>query len=108
MPKIAQYGEAEVTTQIATSPRARVPRGESFIAQGAADLATGIEAMGVRIDTTEAEEAAVSFEQEKNDLFFNPDSGYFNTRGKNALDGADVCSVLYDLSPKPPSTIEYI
>lgn len=41
-----------------------------------------------RADEASAEEAAVQFEREKNQLFFNPENGYFNTSGRNAFDGA--------------------
>ena len=42
----------------------------------------------MRIDNTAAEEALVSFEREKNAMFFDPQNGYFNTQGRNAYDAA--------------------
>lgn len=91
MPKVATYSGQQVSTEISKGPRA------GSVAPGAfgADIGRGIQSVGEagldiarRIDTTAAEEAAVNFEREKNELFFNPDTGYFNTQGKNAYDNA--------------------
>lgn len=96
MPRIAQYGESQVDTQVVSSPRARVPRVDTGIAQGVADFATGLGSLGERMDTTAAEEALLGFERDKNNLFFNPESGYFNTQGRNAFDGAKDTSTEMD------------
>ena len=39
------------------------------------------------VDTLNAEDALLSFEREKNTLMFDPDSGYLNSQGKNAMEG---------------------
>ena len=98
MPKVAQYGEPRVQTQIARQPRADASAGNAVFqsniraAEGLASVAQAGAQMMQRIDTTSAEEALVAFEREKNNLFFNPESGYFNTQGKNAFDNAAATS----------------
>jgi hypothetical protein len=55
----------------------------------------------LRTSTILAEEAAVNFEREKNDLLFNPDYGYFNRRGREAYDGRlDINQQLQDLQDR--------
>jgi Holliday junction resolvasome RuvABC endonuclease subunit len=55
---------------------------------GITRLAAAAAAMQERVNTTAAEEALVNFEREKNNAFFDPDNGYFNTQGKVAYDKA--------------------
>jgi hypothetical protein len=51
---------------------------------------TGIAAENIQQrDTTEAEDGINKFERAKNELFFAPESGYFNTQGKSAYDTAE-------------------
>tara|TARA_R110000803_G_scaffold4054_6_gene13887 strand:- start:564 stop:2468 length:1905 start_codon:yes stop_codon:yes gene_type:complete len=50
-------------------------------------LIKGFEINQDRKETTEAGDAVVAFEREKNDLFFNQDNGYYATQGKTAYDG---------------------
>jgi len=94
MPKVAQYGDPKVQTQIARQPRANASAGNAQfqanqkVAQGLASVATEGAKMVQRFDTTSAEEALVQFERDKNNLFFEPEKGYFNTQGKNAFDAA--------------------
>ena len=98
MPKVAQYGEPRVQTQIARQPRADASAGNAVFqsniraAEGLASVAQAGAQMMQRIDTTSAEEALVAFERDKNNLFFNPESGYFNTQGKNAFDNATAAN----------------
>ena len=98
MPKVAQYGDPQVRTQIARQPRADASAGNAVFrsniqaAQGLASVAEAGAQTMQRIDTTSAEEALVAFEREKNNLFFNPENGYFNTQGKNAYDNAAATS----------------
>lgn len=94
MPRVEQYQPDQVSTQIARGPRASAPpaSGLQNVARGLSDLSTGFE----RLDKTAAEEATVEFEREKNDLFFNPESGYFNTQGRNAFDQAGSMSDALD------------
>ena len=96
MPKIAQYQPNQVQTQVVHGPSARSAPTAAFgvdssaslgyVAKGLDDLAQASFDMKQRIDTTAAEEALVKFERDKNDTFFNPKTGYFNTQGKNAQD----------------------
>lgn len=104
MPKIAQYQPNQVSTQVVNQPRAQsAPKGafDTPIMQGMVDLAKAGVEIKQRIDTTSAEEAAVNFEREKNDLFFNPESGYFNSQGRDAYDRAqDTVKGIQDLRKK--------
>jgi hypothetical protein len=90
MPKVAQQVAPTVETEVTRGPQARdLPIsafGASSIGKGIGDLGRGLAQMSDRINTTSAEEAMVKFERAKNELFFNPESGYFNTQGKSAYD----------------------
>ena len=90
MPKVAQQVEPSVKTAVTKGPRARdLPIsafGASSLGKGVGGLGQGLAQMADRINTTAAEEAVVKFERAKNELFFNPESGYFNTQGKSAYD----------------------
>jgi len=91
MPKIVQYNPDQVQTQIAQQPMARSAPAAAFggdVAKGLSDVAKATFDMKKRIDTTSAEEAMVKFERAKNDTFFNPDNGYFNTQGRDAYDNS--------------------
>lgn len=91
MPKVAQYQPNQVLTQTVRQPRAQNLPASAFVnpvGQGLVDIAQAGVRVKQRVDTTSAEEALVQFERDKNDLFFNPDSGYFNTQGRNAYDNA--------------------
>jgi len=95
MPKIIQRDQSPVSTQIAQQPKAQsIPTGAfgGAIGKGVVDLATSAAQVKQRIDTTSAEEALNAFERDKNDVFFNPESGYFNTSGKNAFDGSPAAA----------------
>lgn len=96
MPKIAQYQGNQVLTEVVRQPRADASAGSAVFqsniraGQELAGLAqSGLE-IKQRVDTTSAEEALVKFERDKNNLFFNPENGYFNTQGKNAYDNANI------------------
>lgn len=74
---------------------------------GVSRLAQNIQAMQARVATTEAEEALVNFEREKNQMFFNPETGYFNTQGKVAFDSAKPMSEsLQDLQRRYGESLE--
>lgn len=98
MPKVATYGPQQVRTNVTRQPRADASAGNAVFssnvqaAQGLASVGQAVAQMNQRIDTTSAEEALVSFERDKNNLFFNPESGYFNTQGKNAFDNANAAN----------------
>ena len=98
MPKVATYEGNQVLTDVVKQPRADAAAGNAAFrsnTQAAQGLASVVQA-GVqvkqRIDTTSAEEALVAFERDKNQLFFNPENGYFNTQGKNAFDNANAAN----------------
>lgn len=98
MPKVAQYQPDQVQTQVVSQPRASAQAGSQVFQaniQAAQAVSTAVQA-GVqvkqRIDTTAAEEALVAFERDKNNLFFDPEVGYFNTQGRNAFDNADAAN----------------
>lgn len=101
MPKIAQYDSTPVTRQVVKQPQAQDAPAAAFggdIAKGVFDIAKAGVAIKQRIDTTTAEEALVQFERDKNDIFFNPDSGYFNTQGRDAYDNSQAATkALEDL-----------
>lgn len=101
MPKIATYGEQQVSTQVVQGARAGNVAPGAFsqpLLEGGAQLAKGFAEMQMTLDNTAAEEAVTKFEREKNNLFFNPDTGYFNTAGRTAYDEApNVNKQLEDL-----------
>lgn len=91
MPKVTQYQPGQVQSQVVSQPLARSAPAAAFggdVASGLASVAQASFNMKKRIDTTSAEEAMVQFERDKNNTFFNPDTGYFNTQGKNAYDNS--------------------
>lgn len=105
MPKIAQYQPNQVSTQVVPQPKAsgNAPAAAfgAPIAQGMKDIAQAGLDLSRRVDTTSAEEALVQFEKSKNDLFFNPKTGYFNTQGRNAYDGSTTANkALEELKTK--------
>jgi uncharacterized protein YqeY len=108
MPKIEEYGPSRVTTSVAREAIAdpnKLQVNNSL--NGVVALAEGAIEFKKRADIAEAEEAVSSFEKEKNDMFFNPDSGYFNTAGRTAYDGAgDVGKKLDDLRKKYSTAIK--
>ena len=109
MPRIAQYEGNQVRSQVVAQPRAQGAPAAAFaspIAEGVLDIAQAGIDLKQRVDTTSAEEALVRFERDKNDLFFNPDSGYFNTQGRNAYDNsASASQAIDDLKTKYGETL---
>jgi len=99
MPKIAQYESDQVTTQVVKQPLVQAaPRGafDQPVVKGVLDIVQAGAAIKQRIDTTSAEEALIKFERDKNDLFFNPDDGYFNTQGRDAYDNSSAATQALD------------
>ena len=95
MPTIVQYGPSQVSTQVVAQPLAKAaPKGAfgQAIGKGILDVVKAGAALKQRVDVTSAEESLVQFERSKNDLFFNPESGYFNTQGKNAYDNSTAAT----------------
>lgn len=104
---VVRYQPDQVQTQTVSQPRASAAAGVAAIqgniqaAQGLTDLVVAGAEFKQRVDTTSAEEAIVAFEKDKNDLFFNAESGYFNTQGKNAYDNAAAATEsLVDLKKR--------
>jgi len=91
MPKVEQYGLQKIETNITKGARAQSLPASNLgqLGEGVSALGKGVGIMQERIATTEAEEAAVQFERAKNDMFFNPDTGYFKTQGRTAYDSAE-------------------
>ena len=107
MPKVARYQQGQTRTQVTRGPQMSSQSGDAVfqsnigVGQAVEGLALAVVDVKNRIDTTSAEESLVQFEREKNDLFFNPESGYFNTQGKNAYDGvSNVSTALAELKKK--------
>jgi len=98
MPKVAQYEGNQVLTDVVRQPRADASAGVAAFqsniraTQGLASLGKAAAGIKQRIDTTSAEEALVQFERDKNNLFFDPEKGYFNTQGKNAFDSGNAAN----------------
>lgn len=95
MPKVEQAQGNQVQSQVIAQPLAKGAPSGAFgadLGQSAIDLVQAGAALKNRVDTTSAEEALVGFERDKNDLFFNPDSGYFNTQGRNAYDNSSAAT----------------
>lgn len=87
MPKIATYEPNQVSTPVAQeSTIAPVTVNYDTLIRGASQLGSAFTNMQKRIDTTSAEEALLAFEKAKNDLLFNPDTGYYNSQGRDAYD----------------------
>lgn len=92
--KVEQYGSQRFQSGVTRSPLA--PRMQTG-SRGAA-IATGLDAASKAVNfiaddisTTEAEDTLVKFEREGNKLLHSPESGYLNTKGKNAYElGTDA------------------
>lgn len=92
MPRVQQYEPNQVEIRLPNTERASRPgdTGLNTLAQGVNNLGAGFEQMNQRFDETAAEEALQKFEREKNKIFFEPETGYFNTQGRNAFESADT------------------
>ncbi len=88
MPTVPRYSGQQVTTQVVREPRAQVTTNDVTGLQSVARATQQIAGMQQQAAQNEAEQAVVAFEREKNELFFNPDTGYFNTQGRDAYDQA--------------------
>jgi len=102
MPRIAQYENQQQQTQVASQPRASTASGNAAfeatirtaqqIGNAVQNTAQAFGDARIRADEAAAEEALIGFEKQQNDFFFNPESGYFNSQGRNAFDGRDGAS----------------
>lgn len=93
MARITRREGPEARTAVIKGPRAQardvVSSGLGVVQKGLSLAKTLTGVIGENIDqanTTEAEDAVNKFEREKNELFFKPESGYFNTQGRSAYD----------------------
>lgn len=89
--KVTTYESNQVQTQVSAQPMAQSAPAGAFggaVTSGLQQLGDAALQMNERIATTEAEEALVQFERDKNDVLFNPEKGYFNSQGRDAFDGA--------------------
>lgn len=92
MPVIPRVSTPTVGLEVVKQPKASVldvSSGMNMLGNALQTTAALGEEIRQKIDTTSAEDALVRFEKAKNDLFFNPETGYFNTQGKHAVDGAE-------------------
>jgi len=78
-----------VPTVDAPSVRATAAPADNAIVNALAGAAAQFQKDKADADTSRAEEALVNFEREKNTLLFDPTTGYYNTQGKTAMDGAE-------------------
>jgi hypothetical protein len=88
MIKIPKYDGQQVTTDVVQGARARnqdVSSANTQLINSVTNVA--IESLQ-RADDMAAEEALLKFENEKNQVFFAPETGYFNTSGRIAFDKA--------------------
>lgn len=111
MPKIAQYGGQQVETNVVQGARASSLPAAAFplsqIAAVTGEIAQQVQVFGEKEAKIRAEESLVQFEREKNEMFFNPENGYFNTQGKAAYEGAKpMTEQLEQLKRKYADNIE--
>lgn len=115
MLKVEQYGGPKVETQISNAPMAsaKAPamafsgNALAAVADTVGDVMQTYQAAQKRVADTEAEAALVSFERDKNKIFFDPKEGYFNTQGRDALDRApDVNKQLEELKRNYSGTLK--
>ena len=102
MPKVQTFGLQEERTGVAGAARSASTNTAGAkagaLASNLSQLGEGLEIFNERVATTEAEEAFTKLQRSGNDLFFNPENGYFNSSGRNAFDGAQEASTrLADL-----------
>lgn len=91
MPKVEQYGSQQVQTQVIQGPRAGNVAPGAFggdLANALGTVANVVDDATTRFNTSASEDALNNFERDKNSILFNPDSGYYNSQGINAYDGA--------------------
>lgn len=117
MPTV-QYQPDQVRTQVQGTVTAReVDNGGMALAQGISDIGKMAGEMKKQADFSATQEASNNFERATNDLFFNPENGYFNTQGRVAYDeGKGVSEQLdklreqygKDLSPQARQEFERV
>jgi len=95
MPQVPRVSTPTVRTPVTQQPRARVAdvsSGTRALASGLTNLTKGLQQFQQQRDRSAAENAMLAFDNEKNEMFFNPNDGYFNTQGRTALDSAEAAT----------------
>lgn len=95
MPTVQTYQADQVRTNVAGTTQAQlspIPNAMGNLASGIKNLSVEMKQMEAEASFASAQEATLKFEREKNNIFFNPDTGYFNTQGKTAYDQAKQVS----------------
>jgi hypothetical protein len=101
MPKVEQYGGLKVSSAVGRVGQARAPMvadNYSAVTKGVGSLVSGLGELDDSIKTAEGDAALIAFERETNDLFYNEDTGYYASQGKNAYDGLDPTKERYQKS----------
>ncbi len=89
--KVSSRQANQVQTRVASGPRASNVESAAFgapVAAGLGSLATAAFQIQKRADTASAESAVMDFETAKNDMFYNAETGFYKTQGRNAFDAA--------------------
>lgn len=91
MPKVTQYQPNQVATQVSQQPTLRLntDNGNTKIANAIGNVASTLIDTRNKVEVSRAEDAFNQYNNEVNRLKFNPENGYFNTEGINAVDGVD-------------------
>jgi len=108
MPIIPRVDTPEVGAQfVQTAKKSELPASSfgshalSGLTEGAAAFMKAKQEVDTQRFEADAENAVLAYERSKQDLFYNPDSGYFNTAGKTAYDNAeDTNKQLADIRMK--------
>jgi len=88
MPEISQYGGPKVGIQVAEGPHASTLPKEAFEKPNLMPAFEAARQIKQRADQAQAEDTMLSFEKQKNQILYDPQSGYFSSQGKAAYDGA--------------------
>lgn len=91
MPQIPRLEAPTVEPQVVDRPFARnvdVSSGTRQLGQAIGGLATVAQQIKKQKDEATAEDALLAFDDAKNEILFNPESGYFTTQGRAAVDSA--------------------
>jgi len=99
MPQIPAVSGPTVQQQVVSQPLARsvdISSGTRALGQAVEGVGQDLFKMRDKQEKAEANSALQSFEQEKNEILFNPDNGYYNTQGRNAVDGLEPAQKKLD------------
>jgi len=100
MPKVEQYGANRQNLSFTPGAQAPMRSLDKFpgaqLAQGLSDVSKTLNHLQDDLSTTEAEDAIVQYKRSVQDFSTNPDTGYLNTQGKDAVHGAKAASDALD------------